>query len=378
MFIENVTTEIKKYRINKNVKAGIPGNTYQLFFPIHTTSLEAVVQFKENIIILFKRIQKIYEVYINLLSFLNTITNENYINSEYSIVNYDTRDLNYLKDLIYKVSDNINNIFIEVESIRIYSNKTKNEINVNDKPFFPVKNIYINGLTNISLSILINKISEYNTYIENQKTKNESVFKLITPLTTKISNFEKEYTAENIEKIPIINILNDPENIAQNYIFLALLKKYILFNSCENRKKEGYWINSSLKEMRLAIQYIVQSKDFNIFYNYIDSCIKEEEYKPDNIPLLNIQKFKNTLESNAFLTNMYTHLKYNNITDMAKRMVIGVYCVFNYTSSLNDPPTSPYYNIDILNKVTEENISTSMPTNSDLKKRMNVLSNSKT
>jgi hypothetical protein len=145
--------------------------------------------------------------------------------------------------------------------------------------------------------------------------------------------------------------------IIQKYIYLAFLKKHILTKSCNNRRKEGYWINSSLKDMRLAIQYIVQSKNFNVFYNYIDTCIKDPNYNPDDIPILDIETFTNTLQKNIFIKKIFEHLteidneNYKTILNMAKKMVISVYCVFNYTAALNDPPTSPYYNINDLNKI---------------------------
>ena len=221
----------------------------------------------------------------------------------------------------------------------------------------------------------------------NEINKSEELIKNQTIL---INSFDKD-TLEKYSKD--INTLygymkqnqnqnqNQTDNILTQYIYLILLKKHILSKACDNRKKEGYWINSSLKEMRLAIQYIVQSKDFNVFYNYIDTCLKNSNYEPDDIPILDEDEFMEQLTKNAFLSNIFTHLNtqrsdiYPDILTMAKKMVISVYCVFNYTASLNDPPTSPYYNIDILNKIKNSNIDIIQTASGEIIEKLNYLNN---
>lgn len=206
-------------------------------------------------------------------------------------------------------------------------------------------------------------INYFQTFEANELLK-RNLSNEINALQIQINEFvENRLNDNNIDQGHIYKYFVNNQDELFNYFYLTILKKYMLYTACNNRREEGTWINSSLENIRKAIQYIVQSKDFNIFYNYIDSCLSntDQHYSPENLGLLIKQEeLKEELKNNIFIDLIHKNLlvyrgEEYNILQMAKDMVICVYCVFNFSPKINDPPKSPYYNINFLNEIRNIN-----------------------
>jgi hypothetical protein len=231
---------------------------------------------------------------------------------------------------------------------------------------------------NVDIITEIKKLEkDINELIQSRTTYFSNSSKIIlrkNTLTREIIHLKEKinkFIEENLKNINLSNIDHVYKYFIKNqnelfkYFYLTILKKYMLYTACNNRREEGIWINSSLENIRKAIQYIVQSKDFNIFYNYIDSCLsnKDQHYSPENLGLLIKQEeLKEELDNNIFISLIHKNLSFYrggketyNILQMAKDMVICVYCVFNFSPKINDPPKSPYYNINFLNEIRNVN-----------------------
>ena len=229
-----------------------------------------------------------------------------------------------------------------IENIKIAKNDTKS-----------VKNI-LNAIQN-------NNIDSFNTRLLNDKINNND--DVIYNLEWNIfPDLKIKYKFQHFS-LYALSIMNKDKNNdidITKFVKFAINKLLTLNRICDNRLKEGKWINYELKELRKAIEIIIKSKNFDIFYNYIDTCFTNTGYNPDNPPI-KIDDINNNRDiKNTFIESIFNHYKtingiqYNNINDLAKDMIICIYCVFNYGFK-EDPPNAIYLNIDNLNKIKKIN-----------------------
>jgi hypothetical protein len=140
---------------------------------------------------------------------------------------------------------------------------------------------------------------------------------------------------------------------------------------CENRRNEGYFINDSLEKIREVIKRILFEKNkdsINISPNFVDICLKN--YCPQGS---NCFKFDVFSESNKKTTGsvifdeIYNYLKPDTtytIEKMYQDIIVTIFCVFNISRGANNPPPTPYLDInrlkmlyyyeDILNEKKQE------------------------
>jgi hypothetical protein len=142
---------------------------------------------------------------------------------------------------------------------------------------------------------------------------------------------------------------------------------------CENRRNEGYFINDSLEEIREVIKRILFEKNkdsINISPNFVDICLKN--YCPQGSNCFKFDVFsepnKKTTGSVIF-DEIYNYLKLTGDTQytiekMYQDIIVSIFCVFNISRGANNPPPTPYLDInrlkllyyyeDILNEKKQE------------------------
>jgi hypothetical protein len=201
----------------------------------------------------------------------------------------------------------------------------------------------------------------------------ESYKQMIDDIITKINNLYKSVDKLN----DIFNIYNLPQvefNNLKTNIFkphgsfpnlLELIKDLEIETSCrtgnsnvicENRREEGYFINNSLTKVREVIKKILFEKNkesINITPNFIDICFKN--YCPYRRNCFSFDTFggnqqtPNTTGSVIF-DEIYKELQsqkgYQTPQEMYKDIIISIFCVFNISRGANNPPPTPYLDIN--------------------------------
>ena len=141
---------------------------------------------------------------------------------------------------------------------------------------------------------------------------------------------------------------------------------------CENRREEGYFINNSLEKVREVIKKILFEKNknsINITPDFIDICFKN--YCPTHSNCFSFDSFDNKplqqdKTGSVIFDQIYNVLKetkgYTTPTQMYEDIIISIFCVFNISRGANNPPPTPYLDInklkqlfyyqDILNNIT--------------------------
>ena len=198
---------------------------------------------------------------------------------------------------------------------------------------------------------------DINNIIKNIREQYESV-----EILTKIIN---KYNLEPL----VFNVLK--ENIFKKYgnynNLLELLKDLELETSCrqensnvicENRREEGYFINNSLEKVREVIKKILFEKNkdsINITPNFIDICFKN--YCPQhsncfNFDILNEKSIQQDKTGSVIFDEIYKELKeikgYEAPQKMYEDIIISIFCVFNISRGANNPPPTPYLDINKL------------------------------
>jgi hypothetical protein len=124
---------------------------------------------------------------------------------------------------------------------------------------------------------------------------------------------------------------------------------------CENRREEGYFINNSLTKVREVIKKILFEKNkesINITPNFIDICFKN--YCPHRRNCFSFDTFGNQQTQNTtgsvIFDEIYKELQeqkgYTTPQEMYKNIIISIFCVFNISRGANNPPPTPYLDIN--------------------------------
>jgi hypothetical protein len=127
---------------------------------------------------------------------------------------------------------------------------------------------------------------------------------------------------------------------------------------CENRREEGYFINNSLEKVREVIKKILFEKNknsINITPNFIDICFKNYCPQHSNCFSFDVSNDK-SLEQNktgsVIFDEIYNELKeikgYETPQKMYEDIIISIFCVFNISRGANNPPPTPYLDINKL------------------------------
>lgn len=126
---------------------------------------------------------------------------------------------------------------------------------------------------------------------------------------------------------------------------------------CENRREEGYFINDSLEKVREVIKKILYEKNkdsINITPNFINICLKN--YCPQNSNCFNFDIFNtentSSITGSVIFDEIYRELNKQTpeytIEKMYKDIIISIFCVFNISKGANNPPPTPYLDINKL------------------------------
>uniref|UniRef100_A0A6C0LSE6 Uncharacterized protein n=1 Tax=viral metagenome TaxID=1070528 RepID=A0A6C0LSE6_9ZZZZ len=172
----------------------------------------------------------------------------------------------------------------------------------------------------------------------------------------------------NIYNLPLVEFNNLKTNIFKPHgsfpNLLELIKDLEIETSCrtgnsnvicENRREEGYFINNSLTKVREVIKKILFEKNkesINITPNFIDICFKN--YCPHRMNCFSFDTFGNQQTPNTtgsvIFDEIYKELQpqkgYKTPREMYKNIIISIFCVFNISRGANNPPPTPYLDIN--------------------------------
>ena len=169
--------------------------------------------------------------------------------------------------------------------------------------------------------------------------------------------FENEQKNNDINKNikNIHNILNTLHDIF--YILKIRIDKGVTI--CKNRIKEGEYINNSLENSREDIKNIFHHKSKDDMFSspeFINQCLTK--YCPthsDCFSKKNNENISYELKSTIFqeihaylLNNAVLSRSNESIKDLFDKILVCVFCVFNISRSANNPPPTPYIDINEL------------------------------
>jgi len=165
-------------------------------------------------------------------------------------------------------------------------------------------------------------------------------YKTPTETITKIKTFIDFFMKSNIFTLsPNFEIFSDR-------VFTKYAHGYI---ACQNREKEGDYINSSLRDIRKTIDIMMPVKNENKFVApaFIPECYNS--YCPTGIDCFKPKKLDNTQSIPSLIfQSIYDDLKYDSKEKFYKDILVCLFCVFNIARSANNPPTSRYIDINEL------------------------------
>ena len=122
---------------------------------------------------------------------------------------------------------------------------------------------------------------------------------------------------------------------------------------CKNRRQEGYFINDSLLKVREVIKEILKYKNqdsIELAPNFIDVCF--DNYCPNNNNCFNFEtsnKGSKPAGANSIIFNtIMEELGIDDNTELYKDIILSVFCVFNISRKANNPPPTPYVDINDL------------------------------
>jgi hypothetical protein len=227
-------------------------------------------------------------------------------------------------------------------------NKIKDYINEN-----PTAKISKNIL-NITITDMNNNDNYLDKFVDKTNNEDNIHYTLL---------FENEQKSNNITiKIKEINnILNTLHDIF--YILQIRIEKGLQI--CKNRIGEGEYINDSLEKSREDIKNIFHHKSKDDMFSspeFVNQCL--DKYCPTHSDCFSKKNNKNIsyeLKSTIF-QEIHKYLKKNgvltgdtnvltgdaSIKELFDKILVCVFCVFNISRSANNPPPTPYIDINEL------------------------------
>ena len=173
------------------------------------------------------------------------------------------------------------------------------------------------------------------------------------------------FITPNMASINDIKLLENGEILQILFnILIAMKKEYNERTGnageiCDHRRTEGYFINDSLKQVRSAIKEILFEKNkdsINIAPNFIDICFPS--YCPKKEDCFSFEP--DTKKSNSVIINtIFEEIKAKELSkegtnrdelkkQFFKDLIVSVFCVFNISRAANNPPPTPYIDINEL------------------------------
>jgi hypothetical protein len=229
---------------------------------------------------------------------------------------------------------------------------------------------------------------DYNQIFQiNNNTATMKLFDLSGIPLTNIAEIKTHLTKNKITPEFIEFITKNKDNI---YNFVQKIEEEkscrvkIIKEICDNRVVEGLFINESLSEVRNVIKETLyqKNKTQSITPDFIDICFEQycpnheycfnnkEDYtrEKDNLlkasdntadaPIVAEEKERKIARSKIF-DDIYNKIKDyfgyednpnsdSGIIEMYKDIIISVFCVFNISIAANNPPPTPYVDINTL------------------------------
>lgn len=345
---------------------------YYLRYPIHELKQNYDKPFSNTVIsknyeitkesILKKKIDtiitKFYEDKIKNI-FTSKISNNFY--KENVLVNdietYKNNLFDYINEYVnYNIKNPFSNILKFINNINsdIFNSKFENSI-INYENEHDKKLLF--GI----FGIFFNKYNTINEYL-NKREKKQPILLFI-----EWKNIFKEMSSQSytfVEYFTNVTIKEIFEKILENSKTDYDKNKELLYGKgiCNIRRNEGVFINNSLKDIRDIINYIIIEKNkykLTISPPFVDECLNF--YCNKNICFkLNRKEIYNTYEKNINITNSskdvnnfpFESLIFNVIYEEIKqdilKLIISVFCVFNISKSANNPPPTPYIDINYI------------------------------
>ena len=263
--------------------------------------------------------------------------NKNNIQIDQIFNEYFDNIMNNLKDILEKIndddiktnskSDKITNLVNKntIKTIQIVNFSNLSELQylslyTNDKPLDP----------SFSFIIFLKKIIEepksniLNTIIDYWKG-------LFNEVVLKIKEEDKKKYSEDKDKY---------KTTAKDKS-----KKEYIKNICETRTKEGIYINESLKDVRSFITFLLKEKNKNkisISPQFVNNCFP---YYCNSDKCFDINTLQGDSNSKIF-EEIKNILKPESLNDFINKIIISIFCVFNISVNVNNPPPVPYVDIN--------------------------------
>jgi hypothetical protein len=194
--------------------------------------------------------------------------------------------------------------------------------------------------------------------------KNKELQKELTEGEDKINIYDEMLTTEKLSKLGkgkqerLISNKNYKALYDLLYEILNLNMKRIKYGKevCENRREEGYFINSSLKLIRDTVNEILIEKGKKVLLqapDIISDCL--EDYCPTLSDCFQLTPVMNKkTEYSIIFDDVYQYLTQSNVgytkTDFYKEVLVCVFCVLNISRKANDPPLVSYLDMNDLKK----------------------------
>ena len=394
-FIENwekifptVKTHNNPETLNEITKNKDAIDKYEILEKEYLNLLEQYLQKKyitdnnvnENGIILLKRVQRAASIYY-IKNYIDPVKlNKKPINltMETGYIRppeeYTTKIENMKKFLKIFLQINIGDIIEKfreklIVSDIIINSENKNKINPDKDEIFTNKYVEIFGLEikgNLIDKEIIKKLSKRNIdstiddfnnieTIDTYQRKEDDTYGTNFYNLLDIKNYKPENKYVNM----VTNFIEYMNEIYYRYKYGKII--------CENRREEGYFINKSLKDIRITIKQIMDVKNTGNLYNspdYFDICLKQ--YCKTNVDCFtNLDNVVKTAPKksqdiqsvifreifNHYKNEIYIGDESNEIKKFYKDILISVICVFNTSRIANNPPPIPYLDINRLKQI---------------------------
>jgi hypothetical protein len=241
----------------------------------------------------------------------------------------------------------------------------------------------ISPITNEALIEVFPVIRSYNettwemlSSVNSKKKKEltDVILKRISEFTNQLENIDStnKANATKFDKILLdVGVNGDPKKIAADiytniisdsafigYIRDAEVEKACREGNsdviCQNRREEGMFINDSLAKVRGVISEILYEKNkdkVNISPEFIDECLVK--YCSSDEGCFRFDRLTNASSvttGSVIFDEIYKVLnddnKYKTVQDLYNKIIVGVFCVFNISRKANNPPPTPYMDIN--------------------------------
>jgi len=342
------------------------------------------------------------------------IVHKDIVHKDIIVDNYEQYISNLKLYIIDYLKKNIDKIVKDIEDIKNYKNIIKKIFNVcNISSNNIINSSYINSqFTDNDDRILFMGISGirygddvYEIYDKIIKAKegikgNHGFINNIYENWVKLLNMKQPDTQSislkqyynNVIMIPLIKeILNEQEKTLKDN---DTTNKKLTYGKgiCEIRRKEGVFINSTLKDIRDIINYIIIEKNkykMTISPPFVDECLnfycnkdncfkldRKEIYKQYTSNLNN-----STIDIDVLQNKPFQSLIFNVITEEIGhdiiKLIISIFCVFNMSKKANNPPPIPYIDINGIkydyNNQDYENLLNKLKIFTDISNDKNIL-----